>query len=66
MNGVGFILIIMQLNPLIGHDVKANTILSIKSMITNIASINYHALLLGILTLVIVFLIPKKMNKYIP
>lgn len=66
MNGVGFILIIMQLNPLIGHDVKANTILSIKSMILNLANINYHALLLGILTLAIVFLIPKKMNKYVP
>ena len=66
MNGVGFILIIMQLNPLIGHQVKANTILSIQSFIENLTFINYQALLLGVLTLLIIFVIPKRVSKFIP
>lgn len=66
MNGVGFILIIMQINPLIGHPVEANTITSIQSVITHLNSVNYQALLLGMLTLLIVFMVPKRINKFIP
>ena len=66
MNGVGLILIIMQLNPIIGYDVKANTILSIQSFIENSKHINQEALILGLLTLFIVFAIPKRINKFIP
>ena len=66
MNGIGFIIVIMQLNPLIGHPVMSNTITSIASFIQNLSSINYDALLIGLLTLIIVFVIPKKLNKVIP
>ncbi|MCM1264655.1 MAG: SulP family inorganic anion transporter [Candidatus Gastranaerophilales bacterium] len=66
MNGIGCILIIMQLNPIIGHQVKANTITGIQSFISNLTSVNYQALLLGILTLLIIFLIPKRINKFVP
>ncbi|MCD8377410.1 MAG: SulP family inorganic anion transporter [Candidatus Gastranaerophilales bacterium] len=66
MNGVGFILIIMQLNPLIGHQVQANTVLSLKAVFANLSSINMQSLIPGILTLVIVFMIPKRINKFIP
>ena len=54
MNGVGFILIIMQLNAIIGYDVKANTILSIQSFMENLRHINQEALILGLLTLEII------------
>ena len=66
MNGVGIIIIILQLNPLIGHATLSNTVDSIQKFFINIHSINNEAFLLGILTLLIVFFIPKKINKIIP
>lgn len=66
LNGIGIIIIIMQLNPLIGCPIMSNTITSIGALFTNIHLINMQALLLGLLTLFIVFLIPKKFNKIIP
>ena len=66
MNGVGVIIILMQLNPIIGHPVMSNTITSISSFFTNLSSINKDALFIGVLTLAIVFAIPKKFNKIIP
>jgi len=66
MNGVGIIIIILQLNPLIGHSAMSNTIESIEYTFINLASINLHALLLGGLTLFIVFFLPKRINKFVP
>ncbi len=66
MNGVGIIIILMQLNPIIGHPVMSNTITSISSFFTNLSYINKDALFIGVLTLAIVFAIPKKFNKIIP
>ncbi len=66
MNGVGVIIILIQLNPLIGHSTVSNTFESIKDFIVNLSNINMPAMWLGLLTLLIVFGIPKKINKYIP
>ena len=66
MNGVGIIIILMQLNPLIGFPVMSNTITSISAFFKNLSSINTDALFIGALTLLIVFAIPKKFNKIIP
>lgn len=66
MNGVGVIIIILQLNPLIGHPAMSNTIESIQKLFTNLSSVNFESFMLGILTLLIVFLMPKRVNKYIP
>lgn len=66
MNGVGIIIILIQLNPLIGHATISNTFESIKTFAINLQDINMPAMWLGLLTLAIVFAIPKKLNKYIP
>lgn len=66
MNGVGIIIIILQINPLLGHAAMSNTIESIEYTFLNLASINYDALLIGVLTLAIVFGIPKRINKVFP
>ena len=66
MNGVGTIIIIMQLNPLLGLKPFSNTIESIEHIVTSLHTMNVAAFLLGLLTLVIVFTIPKRLNKYIP
>ncbi len=66
MNGVGVIIILMQLNPIIGHPVMSNTINGISAFVKNLSTINQDALFIGILTLVLVFAIPKKFNKIVP
>ena len=66
MNGIGVIIILMQLNPLIGCPVMSNTINSIGAFFHNLHNINTDALLIGGLTLAIVFAVPKRFNKIIP
>ena len=66
MNGVGIIIILLQLNPLIGYPAVSNSFEGIKSFILNLNSINIPAFVLGVLTLLIVFGVPKKINKYVP
>ncbi len=66
MNGVGIIIILLQLNPLIGHPTMSNTIESVQSLFENLNSINYEAFTLGLITLLIVFIIPKRVNKILP
>lgn len=66
MNGVGTIIIIMQLNPLIGLEASSNTIESLKNLVQTFQTMNIQAALLGILTLAIVFGIPKRFTKYVP
>ena len=62
MNGVGTIIIIMQLNPLLGLKPFSNTIESIDHIVTSLHTMNVAAFLLGLLTLVIVFAIPKTLK----
>lgn len=66
MNGVGVIIIILQINPLIGYPTLSSTIESIQKLFSNLGYVNYEALILGILTLLIVFFMPKRINKFIP
>ena len=66
MNGVGVIIIIMQLNPLLGKPTLSNTIECVKDLFGGFAAVNTDALLIGAMTLFIVFTFPKKFNKYLP
>ncbi len=66
MNGVGVIIIIMQLNPLLGLAPCSNTIERLETVYKSISSLNVQAFAIGVLTLLIVFLFPKKWNKYVP
>lgn len=66
MNGVGIIIIILQLNPLIGHKAMPSTIATITNINESIHSLNHSALFIGLITLAIVFLTPKVINKIIP
>ncbi len=66
MNAVGTILIILQLGPFLGNKSLATPLLSIKNFPNNLACINENALVIGILTLSIIFWTPKKITKIIP
>lgn len=66
MNGVGVIIIIIQLNPLLGLPSCSNTIESLENVVKSFATLNIQALMIGALALLIVFCFPKKWNKYVP
>lgn len=66
MNGVGIIIIILQLNPLLGHDALPSTVSTVLSLHHTILTLNHHAIFIGIITLIIVFFMPKSVNKILP
>lgn len=66
MNGVGVIIIILQLNPLMGHKALSSTFDTIINFQHTFNNLNADALYIGVLTLVIVFGIPKLINKILP
>jgi SulP family sulfate permease len=66
MSGIGVIIIILELAPLLGHSGESSVIASLQMLPTNILSYQASALLLGVLTLLIVFLCPKSIAKIIP
>ena len=66
MNGVGAILIILQISPLFGKRILSSPIDTILSVPSIVSSPNFEAIGLGVLTLIICFAIPKKWNKIIP
>lgn len=66
MNGVGFILIIMQINPFLGMQVLPSASQTILNLGNTLHHVNLHAFLLGVTTLCVCFFIPKKFNRFIP
>lgn len=66
MNGVGTIIIIMQINPLLGLKSYSNTIESLEHVLQSLHTMNIEAFLLGLTALIMVFGFPKRWNKYVP
>lgn len=66
MNGVGTIIIIMQINPFLGLKSYSNTIESIEHVLQSFHTMNIEAFLLGLSALIMVFGFPKRWNKYVP
>ncbi len=64
MNGVGVLLILLQLNPIAGQQGAASPVEGIKTLFSS--PVNPEALILGGITLLIVFLTPKKINRIFP
>lgn len=67
MSGIGVILIILQLSPLLGHAAPAGGVIgTLKALPDTLANIDIAELFLGVLTLAILFLLPEKYKKYVP
>ncbi len=67
MSGIGIILIILQLAPLIGHPTPGGSMFDkLQSLPEVFDNINQGELTLGLVTLAILFLMPKKIKKVIP
>ncbi len=66
MSGIGVIIILLQLAPLLGTASASGTITAIKLIPAALSNINLAAFLLGLLTLAIVYLTPKKVGRFVP
>ena len=67
MSGIGVILIILQLSPLLGQASPTGGVTGTLSALPDILSnIKFSELFLGLLTLGILFFYPKQYRKYIP
>ena len=66
MSGIGGIIIILQISPILGHNAPAGTVDALFYTPTAILDINFVALFIGILTLGIAFKWPSKLAKFVP
>jgi SulP family sulfate permease len=67
MSGIGVILIILQLSPLLGHSAPAGGVTGTLSALPDLISeMKFSKLFLGLLTLGILFFFPKKYRRYVP
>nr|UUT40387.1 bicarbonate transporter [Photobacterium sp.] len=67
MSGIGVILIILQLAPLLGHSAPAGGVIGTLSALPDtIKNVKFSELFLGLLTLGILFYFPKNYRKYVP
>ena len=66
MSGVGAIIILLQLNSLAGITFDGSPAQSLLHFVTSLNSIHFQSLLLGLITLGIVFFTPKTIDSKIP
>ncbi|WP_047049837.1 SulP family inorganic anion transporter [Vibrio mexicanus] len=67
MSGIGVILIILQLSPLLGQAAPAGGVMGTLTALPEIIeNMKFSELFLGILTLAILFLFPKAYRRYVP
>ena len=66
LTGIGLIIIILQLSPLLGGESYSSTIKALMAYPQLFTNINTEALLLGVITLILLFFTPKFITKFIP
>ena len=66
MSGIGVIIVILQLPPLVGHAAQGGAIASLQSLPAALTQPDPIATGLGILTLVIVFGWPQRLSRLVP
>ncbi len=66
MSGIGVIIIFLQIGPLLGHEGSGSVVNSLRNLPSFLANPNPAAAGLGILTLVIVFGAPARLNRVVP
>lgn len=66
MSGIGVIIIVLQLPPLLGHPSSGGVVATLQQLPTYLRDPNLVAMGLGLLTLLIVFSVPPKLNRILP
>lgn len=65
MSGIGIIIILYQIYPILGHVSEKNTLNILLNIASTLSAINYQSLGIGSLTIAIIYLLPK-ITKVIP
>ncbi|TCK17901.1 SulP family sulfate permease [Thiogranum longum] len=69
MSGIGVIIILLQLGPILGHDGASKPLTAAQTFPEYLADVNTVALMLGLVTLVIVYGVPSllpRLNRLVP
>lgn len=67
MSGIGLILILLQINPLLGFAAPSGGVIgTLSALPQNLVNVQFQALFLGGLTLLTLFYFPKKYRRYVP
>lgn len=67
MSGIGVILIILQLSPLLGHAAPSGGVMgTLTALPDTLSNLDIKELFLGLLTLAVLFLFPQHYRKYVP
>jgi len=66
MTGVGCILIIMQLDPLLGYVSQQSVINALSVLPNDLLRPNFSALLIGLLALALVLFLPRRLTRIVP
>ena len=67
MSGIGVILIILQLSPLLGHSAPPGGVIGTLTAIPDMfVNMDVSELFLGLLTLAVLFYFPKQYRKFVP
>lgn len=67
MSGIGVILIILQIAPFLGQaSPKGGVLGTVTALPQIVANVNPSEMILGIVTLAIIFLMPKKLKRFVP
>jgi len=66
MSGIGVIIILLQIAPLIGHPAPGSPLQAIKELPSILTDINGATIIVGVITLIIVYLLPARINRILP
>ncbi|WOJ92668.1 SulP family inorganic anion transporter [Congregibacter variabilis] len=66
MSGIGVIIIILQADAFFGHDSPSGTLNALAHLPTVLSDINYSALVVGVITLIVAYKWPTKWGVYVP
>jgi len=66
MTGIGCILIIMQLEPMIGHATPASVVSALELLPEDLQTINWNAMGIGVLSLAICLFTPQRIARAVP
>lgn len=66
MTGIGVILIILQLEPLVGLASQSNVINAITALPSDVGQINLAAVAISLLSLALCFALPKRLTRVLP
>ena len=66
MSGIGVIIILIQLHPLLGAQSISSPLEAVLKLPHTITNIDYHSLVLALVTMAIVFFTPPKISRTVP